>query len=75
MIAVPGIAYAADQLISNDEVAASMPAGTLALAGTEPTCTVVRQDVEFHCVLAARRRPRSATGRARSSRPSTRRST
>ena len=29
-----------------------MPAGTLALAGTEPTCTVVRQDVEFHCVLA-----------------------
>ena len=29
-----------------------MPARTLALAGTEPTCTVVRQDVEFHCVLA-----------------------
>ncbi len=28
-----------------------MPAGTLALAGTEPTCTVVAQDVEFHCVL------------------------
>ena len=52
VIAVPGIAYAAGQLISNDEVAASMPAGTLALAGTEPTCTVVRQDVEFHCVLA-----------------------
>jgi hypothetical protein len=52
VIAVPGIAYAADQLISNDEVAASMPAGTLALAGTEPTCTVVRQDVEFHCVLS-----------------------
>jgi hypothetical protein len=52
VIAVPGIAFAADQLISNDEVAASMPAGTLALAGTEPTCTVVRQDVEFHCVLS-----------------------
>ena len=51
VIAVPSIAYAADQLISNDEVAASMPAGTLALAGTEPACTVVRQDVEFHCVL------------------------
>jgi hypothetical protein len=29
-----------------------MPAGTLALAGTEPTCTVVTKDVEFHCVLA-----------------------
>lgn len=52
VIAVPGIAYAAGQLISNDEVAASMPAGTLALAGTEPTCSVVRQDVEFHCVLS-----------------------
>jgi hypothetical protein len=52
VIAVPGIAYAADQLISNDEVAESMPAGTLALEGTEPTCTVVRQDVEFHCVLS-----------------------
>jgi hypothetical protein len=52
VIAVPGIAFAADQLISDDEVAASMPAGTLALAGTEPTCTVVRADVEFHCILS-----------------------
>ena len=51
-VAVPGIAYAADRLVSNDDVAASMPAGTLALAGTEPTCTVVRQDVEYHCVLS-----------------------
>ena len=52
LIALPGLAFAADQLISNDEVAASMPAGTLALAGTEPTCTVVEADVEFNCVLA-----------------------
>jgi hypothetical protein len=51
-IAVPGVAIAADQLISTGDVAQSMPAGTLALAGTEPTCTVVKQDVEFHCVLA-----------------------
>ena len=36
----------------HDDVAQSMPAGTLALAGTEPTCTVVTKDVEFHCVLA-----------------------
>jgi len=50
-IAVPGVAIAADQLISTDDVAQSMPAGTLALAGTEPTCTVVTKDVEFHCVL------------------------
>jgi hypothetical protein len=51
-IAVPGLAFAADRLISDEDVAASMPAGTLSLAGTEPTCTVVRQDVEYHCVLA-----------------------
>ena len=51
-ILIPSVAFAADKLISNDQVAASMPAGTLALAGTEPTCTVVKEDVEFHCVLA-----------------------
>ena len=51
-IAIPGAAIAAEQLISTDEVAQSMPAGTLALAGTEPTCTVVHEGVEYHCVLA-----------------------
>ena len=52
VIGIPGVAIAADQLTSTSEVAASMPAGTLALAGTQPTCTVVTKDVEFHCVLA-----------------------
>jgi hypothetical protein len=51
-IVIPGAALAAERLISNDEVAASLPAGTLSLAGTEPTCTTVREAVEFHCVLA-----------------------
>jgi hypothetical protein len=51
-VLVPSVAFAATQLIGNDEVAQSMPAGTLALAGTEPTCTVVRQEVEYHCILA-----------------------
>ena len=51
-IGATGVAIAADQLISTGDVAQSMPAGTLALAGTEPTCTVVTTDVEFHCVLA-----------------------
>jgi hypothetical protein len=51
-VAIPGVAIAADQLISTGDVAQSMPAGTLALAGTQPTCTVVKQNVEFHCVLA-----------------------
>ena len=39
-------------LTGTDEVARSLPAGTLSLAGTSPTCTVVRQDVEYHCTLA-----------------------
>jgi hypothetical protein len=51
-IGIPGVAIAADQLISTGDVAQGLPAGTLALAGTEPTCTVVTKDVEFHCTLA-----------------------
>jgi hypothetical protein len=51
-ILVPGVAIAASQLIGTEDVAQSLPAGTLSLAGTEPTCTVVEQDVEYHCVLA-----------------------
>lgn len=50
-IVVPGVAIAASQLIGADEVAQSLPAGTLSLAGTNPTCTVVEQDVEYVCVL------------------------
>ena len=49
-------AIAADQLGTGDlgtgDVAQSLPAGTAALIGTDPTCTVVKQDVEYHCVLA-----------------------
>jgi hypothetical protein len=50
-IAVPGLAYAASALISTDDVAAGLPGGTRMLAGTEPKCTVVRDGVEYHCVL------------------------
>ena len=48
--AAKGIGRAADQLSTTD-VANSLPAGTAALIGTDPTCTVVKQDVEYHCVL------------------------
>jgi hypothetical protein len=51
-ILVPSVAFAASQLIGTDDVAQSLPAGTLSLAGTEPTCTVVVQDVEYNCLLA-----------------------
>jgi hypothetical protein len=51
-IGIPGVAIGADYFISNDDVAQSLPAGTLALAGTEPTCTVVTKGIEYHCTLA-----------------------
>jgi hypothetical protein len=52
VVVVTGASFAAAKLISGEDVAASIPAGTLWLAGTEPTCTVVKQNVEYHCVLA-----------------------
>ncbi|MDX6408660.1 MAG: hypothetical protein QOE13_1731 [Gaiellaceae bacterium] len=52
VVAIPGLAYAASTLISSDEVAAGLPAGTKMLQGTDPRCTVVRQDVEYQCVLS-----------------------
>jgi hypothetical protein len=50
-VLVPGVALAASQLIGTDEVEQSLPAGTLALAGTNPSCEVVVQDVEYLCTL------------------------
>jgi hypothetical protein len=51
-IAIPGVAIAAARLLSNEDVARSMPAGALILAGTEPTCTTVTPNVEYHCLLS-----------------------
>jgi hypothetical protein len=51
-VAVPGIAFAAHELTTSpDQVAASLPAGTRMLIGTDPTCTVLKANVEYHCVL------------------------
>jgi 4-amino-4-deoxy-L-arabinose transferase-like glycosyltransferase len=57
VVVVPSVALAATRLIGNDDVARSLPAGTLSLAGTNPTCTVVEQDVEYRCVLARAPQP------------------
>jgi hypothetical protein len=56
-IAIPGVAVGAKLLTGTHEVAQSMPAGAAELANTDPTCTVVAQDVEYHCVLARRPGP------------------
>jgi hypothetical protein len=50
-IVIPGVAFAADRLISNHDVAKSLPAGVLELAGMKPSCTTVVQNVEYHCLL------------------------
>ena len=52
LIAIPAAAVAATQIFSDSNVAASIPAGTLALGGTNPTCTTVTAGVEYHCTLA-----------------------
>lgn len=52
-LAIPGAAIGADVLLSGSDVAQSLPAGTKALIGTDPTCTVVTADVEYHCTLAS----------------------
>jgi hypothetical protein len=51
-LAIPAAALAATQLISPNQVAASLPQGSLVLMGTDPSCTVVQAGVEYHCVLA-----------------------
>ena len=50
-VVLPGAALAANSLFGPDDVARSLPAGTLALAGTEPTCTEVSGS-EYDCTLA-----------------------
>ena len=51
-IVVPGAALAATALVTDEDVARSIPSGTLVLMGTNPVCTTVRANVEFDCVLS-----------------------
>ena len=52
-VAIPGAAFATVALTTTGQVAQSLPQGTQALIGSDPTCTVVVQNVEYHCVLAS----------------------
>jgi hypothetical protein len=49
---VPGAAIGSGLITSTHDVEQSMPAGARILIGTDPTCTVVREDVEYHFVPA-----------------------
>jgi hypothetical protein len=51
-IVVPGAALAANALITDEDVATSIPSGTWALMGSHPTCTTIRAGIEFDCTLA-----------------------
>ncbi len=51
VVVVPGAALARS-LLTTEDVARSMPAGTKFLVGTAPVCTVVKDGVEYHCTIA-----------------------
>lgn len=53
VVGVPGVALAADALTSPQQVAHSLPNGTLALLNTHPTCTAITPGVEFDCHLTS----------------------
>ena len=50
-IVAPGVAYAAGAFTSPQTVARSLPAGAR-IFGSKATCTVVRPNVEYRCMLA-----------------------
>jgi hypothetical protein len=50
-ILLPGGALAAN-LLSTEDVARSLPAGTKFLVGTTPKCEVVKEGVEYHCTIS-----------------------
>jgi hypothetical protein len=49
-ILAPGAAVAGS-LLTEEDVARSMPAGTRFLVGTQPRCETVREGVEYHCTI------------------------
>lgn len=59
-VLIPSGAVAASMLISTDQVERSLPQGVFALLDTHPTCTVVREGIEFDCTLD--RAPRGDVG-------------
>ena len=51
-LSLPAAAIATGVFSSDQEVAASIPQGTYAFAGTEPTCTTLQAGAEYECVLS-----------------------
>jgi hypothetical protein len=58
-LVVPAGALAIEALSPDQEVAAGLPAGGVVFAGTEPTCTTLREGIEYECALG--KAPREET--------------
>ena len=50
-VAIPGVAFAATEMISANQVATGLAAANAALVGTHPSCTVVQANAEYRCTL------------------------
>ena len=56
---LPGAAVAAS-LLTEKDVARSLPQGTRFLVGTTPTCEAVKADVEYRCTISGSFKPEVA---------------
>ncbi len=52
LVLVPTAVVAAGTLLTPREVETGMPGGSVVFDGTSPKCTVVKEGVEYSCVLA-----------------------
>lgn len=50
-LVLPAAAIATGVLSSDQQVATSIPDGSYSFAGTEPTCTTLRDGLEYECLL------------------------
>ncbi len=52
LVLVPTAVVAAGNLLTPENVQTGMPGGSIVFDGTSPKCTVVKEGVEYSCVLA-----------------------
>jgi hypothetical protein len=51
-LALPGVAIGTGMLSPNQAAANGLPAGSTVMTATQPTCTALREGVEYRCVFA-----------------------
>jgi hypothetical protein len=55
-LALPGVAIGTGMLGAGEAVADGLPAGSTVMTAMQPTCTALREGVEYRCVFAAPQR-------------------